>query len=328
MDFLIQSGIDFVVFIQGLGNWLEGPMRFFTFLGSAEFFFLAFPALYWSIDSALGLRVAYMLMANSALIDLSKLALAGPRPYWVSDRVMAFAGETSFGVPSGHAGRAVALWGTLATHLRKGWAWVTALVLIFFIGFSRIYLGVHFLHDVLLGWTLGALLLWLLTTQWGRLSAWLRGQSFCGQAGLALAVSLAYPLIAALIVQAHAGYELDPAWIPNILRAGPELPEPLALGGVVSMGGLFFGFSLGLAWMEKQGGFRASGTLTKRVLRYVLGVLGVGILWFGLGQVLPHGEDLASQILRYLRYALTGAWVTGGAPWLFFRFSLMAKPES
>jgi membrane-associated phospholipid phosphatase len=324
MDFLIPFGVDFVVFIQGLGAWLEAPMKFFTFLGSQEFFFLVFPALYWCIDSALGLQVAYMLMAESAVIDLAKFSFAAPRPYWVSERVTAFLGEGSFGIPSGHAGRAVALWGPIAARLRQDWARAAALALIFLIGFSRLYLGVHFLHDVLLGWILGVLVLWLLLAQWVRLSDWLKSQSFGRQIGLALAVSLAYPLIAALVVRAHAGWELDPAWIPNILRAGPELPEPLALGGVVTIAGLFFGFSLGLAWMERRGGFRASGPVVKRVLCYVLGVFGVGILWFGLGQVLPRGEELVPQILRWLRYALVGAWVTGGAPWLFFRLKLVS----
>lgn len=73
-----------------------------------------------------------------------------------------------FSFPSGHATTAIALFGILAYFLyrryhahtkRKLLLWLTAL-LILLIGFSRIYLGVHYLSDVLAGFLLGGL--WLL----------------------------------------------------------------------------------------------------------------------------------------------------------------------
>ena len=100
---LIQSGIDWIVLIQGLGAWLEVPMKFFSFLGSEEFFLLVLPALYWSVNSDLGLRVGLVLLTSTSLNHVLKVTLGGPRPYWVSERVLPFAAETSFGVPSGHS---------------------------------------------------------------------------------------------------------------------------------------------------------------------------------------------------------------------------------
>jgi hypothetical protein len=60
----------------------------------------------------------------------------------------------------------------------------------------------------------------------------------------------------------------------------------------------------------------------KRALRYIVGLIGILILWMGLGQVFPDHADLTSYILRYVRYSLVGFWVAGGAPWLFFRIKL------
>ena len=40
MDFLIQNGVNLIVAIQSLGGWLEAPMKFFSFLGTPDFFFL------------------------------------------------------------------------------------------------------------------------------------------------------------------------------------------------------------------------------------------------------------------------------------------------
>lgn len=54
------------------------------------------------------------------------------------------------------------IWGFLASQQRslaKGWAWLIAAVLALIVGFSRIYLGVHFPWDVAAGWALGALAL-------------------------------------------------------------------------------------------------------------------------------------------------------------------------
>ena len=70
--------------------------------------------------------------------------------------------------PSGHATTAISLYGMLAFFLyrhqeqkRKRRAIVVlAAVLILLIGFSRIYLGVHFLSDVLAGFLLGSM--WVL----------------------------------------------------------------------------------------------------------------------------------------------------------------------
>jgi hypothetical protein len=47
----------------------------------------------------------------------------------------------------------------------------------------------------------------------------------------------------------------------------------------------------------------------------------------GLGEVFPDNADLISYFLRYVRYSLVGFWVSGGAPWLFFRFKLADKPK-
>jgi undecaprenyl-diphosphatase len=77
--------------------------------------------------------------------------------------------EPSFSFPSGHATLSVALFGFLAYVLlrsaKRKWRYRTlvlfmTLSVIFLIGLSRLYLGVHFLSDVWGGYLLGAL--WLI----------------------------------------------------------------------------------------------------------------------------------------------------------------------
>ena len=62
MNPLISFGISFIVAFQSLGTWLEIPMKLFSFLGSEEFFIIFLPLVYWSVDTALGLRLGFILL--------------------------------------------------------------------------------------------------------------------------------------------------------------------------------------------------------------------------------------------------------------------------
>lgn len=86
--------------------------------------------------------------------------------------------EHSFSFPSGHAMVAVIFYGFLAyilTRHIKNWRYkvtvfFTALVVILAIGFSRLYLGVHYMSDVWAGYLLGLLILTTVTAlyEWHR----------------------------------------------------------------------------------------------------------------------------------------------------------------
>ena len=103
MQSIIESGIAIIVAIQSMGAWLAVPMEFFSNLGTEDFFFIVLPLIYWSINSALGIRVGFILVTSSTLNYIGKLLFAGPRPYWASSQVKGLWPEITFGAPSGHA---------------------------------------------------------------------------------------------------------------------------------------------------------------------------------------------------------------------------------
>ncbi|MCS6995202.1 MAG: phosphatase PAP2 family protein [Anaerolineales bacterium] len=322
MESIIQFGIAFSLWVQGLG-WLELPMRGFTFLGSEEFFLFVLPIVYWCVDAGLGLRMGVILLFNGALNGVLKLAFFGPRPYWVNPQIKALTAETSFGVPSGHAQVAAGLWGMAASQVGRFWAWAAAVFLVLMIGFSRLYLGVHFLHDVLLGWLLGALTLWATLKLWQRAAAWLKTKSLGQQVGLAFLLSALLLVAGALAFGAARKMPLPAEWAANARAAGAEeLPAPVTLNGVISPAATVFGLLAGLAWIQMHGGFSAGGTLKQRLLRFLVGLLGIAVLWYGLGAIFPRQEEIISYALRYLRYTLVGVWISAGAPWLFGRLKL------
>ncbi len=322
-----DSGIALILAVQNLGAWLEVPMRFFTFLGTENFYLLILPVLYWCVDANLGLRVGVILLFSGSVNEIFKLALHSPRPYWVSAQVKALSSETSFGLPSGHAQNAVNVWGMLASYVGKTWAWVVAVLVAFLIGFSRMYLGVHFGGDVLLGWLIGVVILFAVLRLWDSVGNWVTKKSLAVQAALAFTASLVMILFGAFFVNGLRDYSLPAEWLTNAARASDVLPVPVSMDTVISSAATLFGLVLGAAWIRQMGGFQASGPVEKRVLRYIVGLVGVAIFWFGLGAVLPRGETLFPLILRFIRYTLVGLWVSGGAPWLFLHFNLAEHPN-
>ena len=325
MQTIWEMGINLILSIQGLGGWLEGPMEFISFLGTEDFFMLVLPVLFWCVDNRLGLKVGFILLAGSTINDAFKLAMHGPRPYWFSPAVHGYAAESSFGVPSGHSSSAVEVWGMLAANLKRGWAWAVAVGVIFLIGFSRMFLGVHFPHDVLLGWLLGTLVLWLTLRLWDPVAAWLKRRTTLGQILIGLGFSLLL-VVPSLFSHAwlQANWQMPAAWLANAAAAlpGAEAPNPVSLEGPVSNAGTIFGLAFGLALLARSGGYQTRGVWWKQLLRLLVGIIGVLVIRYGLKAVFPEGETLLPLALRYLRYALIGAWVAGAAPWLFIRLRL------
>lgn len=326
MEPIYQNGIALILAFQALGTWLTPPMQFFTFLGSQEFLLLILPVVYWSVDAGMGARIGAVLLITGGLNDVFKLAFHGPRPYWFSDQVKALTFEPTFGAPSGHAQISVGIWGLMAAYIKRPWAWAVAIFLILMVGLSRIYLGVHFPHDVVLGWLFGALILWGFLRWVDALTAWLKSKSLGMQIGLAFGVSALMVLISAVVFSTLQGSDLPAAWVANALKAGaPEAPNPLSLTNSITSAGATFGLLAGLAWIHFRGGFSAAGPVKLRAARFLLGLVGLVILYYGLSKIFPSDSSVISYIWRYLRYALIGGWITAGAPFVFLWLKLAQK---
>ena len=324
METIWKIGITWNIFFQNLGSWLKTPMEVFSLFGTENFFLLLLPALYWCMEASIGLRVGIILLLSTSVNDALKMAFHGPRPYWYSTDVIGYASETSFGVPSGHAQIAFGVWGMLATSIRNWWGWLIAIIVILLIGISRLYLGVHFPHDVILGWLMGALLLWLVLRFWKPVTAWPKKMSL-GQQILASFLSslvlILFSLIPFLWLKI-TNWQPPQAW-------AEYTKEAVSMSVAFTTAGTLFGLLAGLAWFNHQGGFDANGPLWKRILRYVLGMVGVLVFYFGMkllfGLIVPDAEALLLYLLRYIRYVLVGAWISAGAPWIFVKLKLAKK---
>lgn len=328
MDSLLNSGLQIISSIQNLGAWLTPWMKLFTFLGNTEFYLLVAPAILWCIDARLGMRLGLFLMINGMVNSALKVAFHGPRPYWYTRNVKVYgSAENSFGVPSGHAQNAVVVWGTMAERIKHRAAWIVAILLMFLIGISRLYLAVHFPHDVLFGWLFGAIMLWILLGFERPFLSWFAHFQLSLQLLFVFFFSLFLILIVIVAQTSLRGWSLPQDWITNAHLAFPnEAPiNPLSYHNFLTSTGAFFGLAAGWMWISRLGGFSTAGPWGQRLLRYILGLMGVLILYLGLGSLFPDSETVISYSIRYVRYAMIGFWISGFAPWLFIKAKLASQ---
>ncbi|MBC8497233.1 MAG: phosphatase PAP2 family protein, partial [Chloroflexi bacterium] len=232
--------MDIVLFLQNLGDGLAPVMQFFTSLGFEEFYLVIMPAIYWCFDTVIGARLAIMLVITTGVNAVLKIAFHSPRPFWVSNEVQAMSSETSFGIPSGHSQNAVSLWGIWAASMKRRWAWIVAIVVAFMIGISRLYLGMHFPTDVLIGWTIGLILLWAFIRLESHTLQWFTGQSIRGQVIAIALFSLGILIFGYLVIWELRDWLLPLEWLENATRAGTP-PDPISRDGITTAAAIFFG---------------------------------------------------------------------------------------
>lgn len=172
VELAINSG-----YVSRADQWLETflitfrhPVLVETFLvitvlaerGIIIIFTLLLTLFLWRLEQKKFLAGLWASVGGTALFSyIFKITLERPRP------LAGVYEETSFSFPSAHAALSIAFYGYLLYWAWRRSAWSRRvnltfgwLVLITLIGFSRLFLGVHYLSDVLGGYLLG--FLWLL----------------------------------------------------------------------------------------------------------------------------------------------------------------------
>lgn len=323
MEGLQDFGSGLIQALQTLSPALDLVMKAFSFLGIIEFYMLFITFLYWVINRQWGIRIFLLLIGTDFVGSAFKHIFHQPRPYWVNEGIKPLSIEPSYGVPSTHASDSLAVWGYLAYCIKQSWGWILSIIIIVMIGISRLYLGVHFPHDVLVGWIIGGVSLWLFIRYEDRVSAWFAAKSMAYQLGIGLLLSVLI-IAAGLIIVAWIAASPDPiAWVS--FAEGARSPTHY-----FTLAGALFGAISGYVLMIRYARFATGGTWLRKAGRYLLGILGVVVVLYGLDVVfslIAGDETMLGYLLRYIRYGSTTFWAMFAAPWLFLKLRL-ADPEN
>ena len=294
METILNWGIDVVVWFQQFSPALDIPFKILTFLGDKEFFLLLMPLVYWCFDRQAGARLFMLLLISACLNEGVKLLADQPRPFNFDPRVLKLVHEDSGGFPSGHTQNAVVVWGYLAWRFKKQFLWLLAGFLILIIPVSRIYLGAHFPTDLLGGYAIGALVLFLFLRLDPSIASWFEQRGALFQ----LATVLGIPAILVLFI-------------------------PPGHDGLLTAVGALMGVATGMVLERRWVRFCSGGPWSKQVIRYVTGAIIIFAVWLGLRIAFKQLEP--AGFYRVVRYALVGLWGGLGAPWLFVKLKLADK---
>ncbi len=258
-----------------------------SFFGEETFVIAIVLLVFWNINKQKGFALYMNVLTSVLVMGILKAVVRAPRPFVVLEEIAGKRMETATGYsfPSGHTTTAASFYTSIALLLKKRICSIIAAIMIVLVGVSRLYLGVHWPNDVFAGLLIGVSISFLLY-RWSL-------QLFEDRVRL-VRFSIRYGLIAtfvSLILSVLLNMELvDPV-------AFNDLMKTLALAGAGLLG---FGFE------EQIVRYRVEASLTKKILRYLLG-MGVVIAIIASKALFPPSIYAISS---FIRYSLVGVWAT------------------
>ncbi|MBQ8684920.1 MAG: phosphatase PAP2 family protein [Clostridia bacterium] len=141
----------------------------FSLFGETLFLVLLICLIYWIADKSLGEKLVIVSFSSMSVNAFLKTTVARPRPF-TTGRVSRLDIDTPVlsttdlhayeSFPSGHSQMSAGMFFTGAFHFRKKWAWILFPLLTLGVMLSRLYFGVHYPTDVIVGATLGIAFAW------------------------------------------------------------------------------------------------------------------------------------------------------------------------
>lgn len=262
--------LDILRAIQSISTpLLDTVMEGITLFGEQTIIMAVFCAIYWCVDKRLGrflaMSLGFSLCVNGIAKDIFKVERLFGAEGIVSHRIET---ATGYSFPSGHTQAATAFWGGIAVMAKRPWIKAVFAVLVLLVGFSRMYLGVHYPSDVFGGMVIGLACV---------LVIYFAGSERFGKTAV-------FPLcLIAIIAALFIGESPD-----TVKGAG-------ALLGIIT--GIFF--------EEKIVKFETHGiTIPKKLMRYALSMAIVAICYGIPKLILPQSNPV--DIVRYTLLTFTG----------------------
>ncbi len=281
-----------LLFFQNISNpFWDSFANFASAVGEQTFVIGVMLYILWNLDKKKGFTICSTLLFSVMSMGLLKAIVKAPRPFQVLESINGkrLATATGYSFPSGHTTTGASFYSSLAFAYKKRALSILCAIMIFLVGTSRLYLGVHWPIDVFGGLVLGIGITFL---AYDKLSALYENKekrySFTIIVG---SITFVLGLVLAILLNLHKADEV----------AFTDLMKTLALAG---------GGYLGFAFETKKVNYSVEASLRKKLVRFILGMVGV-ISIMALKALIP---EAIYSIGAFIRYALLGFWATGLFP--------------
>jgi 8-oxo-dGTP pyrophosphatase MutT (NUDIX family)/membrane-associated phospholipid phosphatase len=158
-DSIVSAELQWISDIQrSRASWITSFIRFISFLGGKAILIVLLLFLWFVVDRCKGMEACFLLGVTVLAHQITKQAFGSYRPFHYMPNLQ-FDNATGFGFPSSRTAELWVIWVFIASQFRFPGRWGVAIGMILWGGVAQVYVGVQFVHDVLGGWLLGALIL-------------------------------------------------------------------------------------------------------------------------------------------------------------------------
>ena len=284
---MIELELQFMKWLsEVLPSFIKYLALIFTQFGGEIFLIACVALLYWLYDKKLGERLGFIGIASSVLNSSLKGIFLEERPFQHPgyESLKAFSGSdgaTGTSFPSGHSQNSGTIFTVLYQMFNNKWIRRACIALIIIVPVTRIILGVHFPHDVLVGTALGILVAIFFNYILNRFKK----------------NEFTIYIITAIM------------FLPFIILFPTE--------GLYKIYGLLLGFIGGTTIEKKYIDFSMDVSAFKKILRLVVGLVVLLLVKEGLKVVFGLFMEEIPLILDLVRYLLIGLFACAVVPLMF-----------
>ena len=265
---LLNPQMDYLYFLQNIR--LAAPKAlsdFFmciTTFGEALFSTMFVAIIYWCVNKKYG---EFLILSSSigyVVNQLLKLTFCIYRPWILDSRITPYAkalpGAYGYSLPSGHASGITLNFGGAALCFKSKIFRIFCLLIILLVAFSRNFLGVHSLQDVVVGFIHSCFILLLI--KYFLEKADLKNNKLIDSIFTIFIVVISFVFLYYIKIKSY----------PMDYMAGKLLVDPVQMQkGMFKAAGLLIGSAIGLFFERHYINFQISQNIYKRVLDGVIG---------------------------------------------------------
>ena len=287
-------------FIESIRTpFLDTLVGLITRLGEETIGIVLLCLIFWCISKKIAYVIGVSFFLSGLTVQGMKICFRVERPWVIDPSFEPVPGAkeyaTGYSFPSGHTQSATAFYGALGSQVKPMVFKIILFAIPVLVAFSRLYLGVHTLQDVVVSLLITFLLIWLtckvITSD---------VESKKKELAISLFIILYAVLVIIIAAIMYSNGTIDEKYIADCLKAA----------------GAGIGFAVGMFVERNYIKFSVkSKNIFMHILKFVIGIAGVLAFQEGLKLIIGTGF-----IVDMFRYFLMITWVTVLFPLIIKRF--------